>query len=392
MRALPISPDSLFPVVNQGFSGKLRIGILSTFPPTVCGLAAFSAALANSLEADGAEVAVVQVSDGTPPESPRVIGELVTGSRSSAAHCADMLNRFDVAIIQHDHRIYGGAGGAEVIEIIRALSVPSVVVAHRIPEVPTRQQRVVLENVAAVADQVVVMCNAANRRLHTGYHVERGKVTTIPHGATVPSQPSGSRVSRPTIVTWGLLGPGKGVERVIDAMPSLGDLPGKPRYVVAGRTHPRVLATEGEAYRDSLVEQARRLGVAGAVTFDAGYRSAAMLSALAQSAKIVVLPFDSTDQISSGVLVDAIANGRPVVATAFPHAVELLATGAGIVVPHDDPGAMASALRRVLSQPRLAGDLAAEARRLAPDLAWPVVGAAYLKLVRRLLVHGRARA
>ena len=100
-----------------------------------------------------------------------------------------------------------------------------------------------------------------------------------------------------------------------------------------------------------------------------------------------MLPYDSTDQVTSGVLVDAIASGRPVVATAFPHAVELLSSGAGIVVGHDDPDALASALRRVLTQPRLAGAMAAEARRLAPEMAWPVVASAYLRLAHRLLAE-----
>jgi glycosyltransferase involved in cell wall biosynthesis len=212
----------------------------------------------------------------------------------------------------------------------------------------------------------------------------------IPHGATVPSSPRTKRPSRPIILTWGLLGPGKGIERVIDAMPLLNDVPGRPHYLVAGPTHPKIWADQGEAYRDARIEQARRSGVADSVYFDAFYRNPAMLAALAQSAAVVVLPNDSTDQVTSGVLVDAIANGRPVVATAFPHASELLATGAGIVVDHDDPDALASALRRVLTQPRLAGDMAAEARRLAPEMAWPAVASAYLKLANRLLAQQRA--
>ena len=161
--------------------------------------------------------------------------------------------------------------------------------------------------------------------------------------------------------------------------------------MVAGRTHPKVLAADGEAYRDARMEQARSSGVADSVHFDTGYRNVATLSALIQSAAVVVLPYDSTDQVTSGVLVDAIASGRPVVATAFPHAVELLASGAGIVVDHDDPDALASALRRVLTQPRLAGDMAAEARRLAPEMAWPVVAEAYLTLAQRLLTQRRER-
>jgi glycosyltransferase involved in cell wall biosynthesis len=123
------------------------------------------------------------------------------------------------------------------------------------------------------------------------------------------------------------------------------------------------------------------------VCFDSDYRDVASLTSLAQSAAVVVLPYDSTDQVTSGVLVDAIASGRPVVATGFPHAKELLATGAGIVVDHDDPDALASALRRVLTDPCLAGSMAAEARRLAPTMAWPVVADAYLQLAHRVLAE-----
>src|SRR2546422_5301557 len=128
------------------------------------------------------------------------------------------------------------------------------------------------------------------------------------------------------------------------------------------------------------MEQARSSGVADSVHFDMGYRSVATLTELVQSAAVVVLPYDSTDQVTSGVLVDAIAAGRPVVATAFPHAVELLSSGAGIVVDHDDPEELAFALHRVLTEPDLASSMADEASRLAPSMGWPVVAAAYLDL------------
>src|SRR5437773_8794027 len=114
------------------------------------------------------------------------------------------------------------------------------------------------------------------------------------------------------------------------------------------------------------MEQARSSGVGDSVHFDKGYRSVATLTELVQSAAVVVLPYDSRDQVTSGVLVDAIAAGRPVVATAFPHAVELLSTGAGIVVPHQNSAALAHALRRVLTEPDLAEEMAEEASRIAP--------------------------
>ncbi|MDT5014790.1 MAG: polysaccharide biosynthesis protein PslF [Mycobacterium sp.] len=379
-------------VAAQRFSYVPTIGVLSTYPPTPCGLATFTAALSEGLAVQGVDVSVVRVADGSPSSDSRVVGELVNGSASSVAACADMLNMNDVAVIQHEYGIYGGVDGDDVVDIIDGLQVPSVVIAHTVLKDPTPHQRSVLEAVAAAADHVVVMSEAASERMRLGFDIDPRKVSTIPHGAALPKQPHPIRRGRPTLLTWGLLGPGKGVERVIEAMSSLHHLPGRPRYLIAGRTHPKVLAADGEAYRDARIEQARSCGVADSVCFDAGYRNVAMLTTLIQTAAVVVLPYDSNDQVTSGVLVDAIASGRPVVATAFPHAVELLGSGAGIIVDHDDPGALVAALRRVLTQPSLAGSMAAEARRLAPEMAWSVVAGGYLDLAHRLIARQQRAA
>ncbi|MCU1380842.1 MAG: glycosyltransferase [Acidimicrobiales bacterium] len=363
-------------------------GILSTYPPTACGLATFSAALAEGLSANGATVRVVRVADGTSPSSERVVGELVNGSARSVAASSELLNQGDVAVVQHEYGLYGGADGDEVLQILGDLQIPSIVIAHTILQEPTAHQRSVLVDVAAMADRVVVMSDAARERLCARFDVDPAKVSTISHGAAIPTASVRSgRPSRPTMLTWGLIGPGKGIERVVDAMRSLHELRARPRYLVAGQTHPKVLAADGEAYRHARIEQAWRNGVASSVSFDADYRDVASLTALIQSAAVVVLPYDSTDQVTSGVLVDAIAAGRPVVATAFPHAVELLASGAGIVVDHDDPEALDLALHRVLTEPDLATSMATEAARLAPSMGWPVVARAFQDLAERVLAE-----
>ena len=346
------------------------------------GVATFSASLCKALSADGVDVSVARVVDGAP--------SVTDGSADSFQGCIETLNKSDVAIIQFDDGVYGGVEGDGVLGIIDGLNVPSIATIHTIRKAPTRHQRLVVESIAARVEQVIVMSEVAKQRLCSHYGVDRRKVMTIPHGAVVPSGPPLKKPSRPTILTWGLLGPGKGVERVIEAMKSLGDLPGRPRYLFAGPTHPDVLADHGEAYRDALTEQARRSGVADSVLLDARYFPSESLTALIQSAAVVVLPYDSADQVTSGALVDAVASGRPVVATAFPHAVELLRDGAGIVVDHDDADGLATALRTVLTQPRLAGSMAAEARRLAPEMAWPVVAGAYLRLAQRLVAASPA--
>ena len=287
----------------------------------------------------------------------------------------------DVVILQYDD----SATGEDVIDIVEGLSVPTIVVVHTIPKLPTAQQRSTLEAITAAADHVVVMSASARQRLYLTYAVDRRKITTIPHGATLPTIPRVKRPSRPTILTWGLLRPGNGIERVIDAMPSLADVAGRPRYVVAGPLDPAIPVAEAEAYRDALLDRASRLGVSGSVSIDHRYFEKAMLAELIQQAAVVVLPYDSRDRVSSGVLVDAFANGRPVVTTAFPYALELLDTGAGMVVDQDDSVALATALRQIITQPRLAGSMAAEVRRRAPEVAWPVVAAAYVELTQRLI-------
>jgi glycosyltransferase involved in cell wall biosynthesis len=339
------------------------------------------------MSAHDAHVGMVRIVDapGESSRDDRVVGELANGSPRSLVAAAEMLNQFDVAVVQHEYGLYGGTDGDEVLDILGGLNVPSIVIAHTILARPTPHQRSVLNEVAALADQVVVMTEAARQRLCDGFDVDPAKLATIAHGAAIPaSRVVPERSERPVILTWGLIGPGKGIERAIDAMRTLQDLPVRPRYLVAGQTHPKVLATHGESYRQDRMDQAERHGISSSVVFDADYRDVSSLTALIQASKVVVLPYDSKDQVTSGVLVDAIAAGRPVVATAFPHAVELLASGAGIVVDHDDPDAMALALRRVLTRPELAASMAAEASRLAPSLGWSVIAGRYLGLADHL--------
>jgi glycosyltransferase involved in cell wall biosynthesis len=189
------------------------------------------------------------------------------------------------------------------------------------------------------------------------------------------------------ILTWGLLGPGKGVEWAIDALPHLRDLSPLPRYVVAGQTHPRVRQQQGEAYRDYLRQRAVEAGVADMLRFEESYLDDGALTALIRRADVVLLPYDSPEQVTSGVLVEAIAAGKPVVATAFPHAVELCATGAGMVVAHRDSAALGEALHRVLAAPDAARRMRAEAVRIAPSLRWSAVAEQYRALTTGLLAE-----
>jgi glycosyltransferase involved in cell wall biosynthesis len=274
-----------------------------------------------------------------------------------------------------------------VVDVLDCLTVPAIVVLHTVLIDPTPHQRHVLNATAARAGALITMTATARRRLLENYDVDASKVVVIPHGAS-NARALGSGPAHghgPLMLTWGLLGPGKGIERVIDSLPSLRDLIPRPHYMVVGDTHPRVLERDGEAYRHGLIARAEHLGVADMVTFRAGYLDVASLVSLAARADVVLLPYDSREQVTSGVLIEAVTACRPVIATAFAHAVELLASGAGLVVDHDDPVAMTAAIRQVLCEPAQAASMIRHAAILAPDLLWSAVAARYCAVADDLL-------
>jgi glycosyltransferase involved in cell wall biosynthesis len=318
--------------------------------------------------------------------SPEILRTLHAGNSESLASAVAALNAMDIAVIQHEFGIYGGVDGEEVLNIIKGLRIPSIVVVHTVLITPTWHQRIVFTQLTKGASAVVTMSNTARDLLVSKYSVEPSKIFVLPHGAPVfPDVMAEDLASRPLILTWGLIGPGKGIEWGIDAMDRLRDLDPAPRYLVAGRTHPKVLEREGEAYRESLRRRIAKLNLTDIVELNADYLNDGELAVLVASASVVLLPYDSTEQMTSGVLIEAVTAGRPVVATNFPHAMELLGDDVGIVVPHHDPDAIAQALRVILQDSVAAAAFSQRAKEIGAELLWPSVAARYVKLARALI-------
>ncbi len=363
------------------------MAVLSTYPPTPCGLATFAAALTNGLSEIGIrDVGVVRAAvDDSRSTDMRVVAVLRPGSASSRRAVARRVNGYECLLLQHEYGIFGGQDGEEILALLDDVEVPVVTTLHTVPLNPSASQRRILERIVDASSAVVTMTDTAHMRLVAGYDVEASKVNTIVHGATVPrTLGAPSRSSGITFLTWGLLGPGKGIEWVIDALGELATRGISARYIVAGRTHPRVLENDGEAYRDMLLARAESLGIADSVIFDPSYRPLGSLVELITESTCVILPYDSDDQITSGVLVDAIAAGRPVIATRFPHATEILADGAGLLVSHGSAHELADAMERVITDPGLVANMGMLAASMAPSYRWSAVAADYADLAARV--------
>jgi glycosyltransferase involved in cell wall biosynthesis len=352
-------------------------------------LASFTDSLAVGLSGLGIlashVVRTFDESDAVPPVKPVphavVVGDLVANRASNPLLVDDCLQDCDIVIVQHEFGIFGGADGAEVIPILEALHKPTIVVLHTVLERPTDNQKFIVERVSALATAVVVMTTTALGFLLANYAVDARKVELIPHGVPVQPAHSLNDAVRPgTILTWGLMGPGKGIEWGIMALALLQDSRPDLTYTVIGQTHPKVFERDGHQYREMLARLAQELGVGDRVMFDDQYLGLNELGSRVRQSEIVLLPYDARNQVTSGVLVEALAAEKLVVSTAFPHAIELLADGVGEVVKHESPRDIAEAIERLLSSERAPKHLTETAQPGNDANSWPQVAQQFLTL------------
>ena len=374
-----------------------RILFVSTYPPTRCGIATFTNSLVDAIfltRGERRSIGVIRLlprGDNSVRLDSEVVAEVSSLRGIDPAEVPWI--SYDLMWIQHEYGIFGPEDGRAVVDLCEASPVPVVVTLHTVPASPSADQRSILEGLIAKAEAAVVMSGSARERLATDYLVDGRKVQVIPHGAPVFGRRPGPRLpgQRRTIVSWGLVGPGKGIEWSIQAMRRLRHLQPPPRLIIRGATHPNVKRREGERYRHQLQELIGQLDLNDIVEMEDVYMSAAELRSFIQQGDIALLPYDSEEQVTSGVLIEAIAAGLPVVATAFPHAVELLTCGAGSVVPHRDPEAIARALEHYLTDPRALYTASAAASRAGQQLTWPSVALAYDGLARQVLASQTLR-
>lgn len=363
-----------------------RSVLVGTATPTRCGIATYTTNLCSALRATSTEADILRVAGSSlegGSTNPFIVGTWFRNHPAGAFAAAELCNSYDSVLLQHEFGIYPGQDGSEVLTFLREVDRPVVSVLHTVLDAPTRRQRAIVDELIDGSDRVVVHGRVARARLLATHDIDDDMVTVIPHGAVARRAESDTGPDLPPFVlTWGLLGPGKGIEHAIEAIAILRANHLDVRYVVAGSTHPSVMASAGEQYRRELGRLAERLGVDDLVDFDDRYRTAESQQELVARASAVVLPYDSKDQVTSGVLVEAIAAGRPVVATAFPHAVELASSGAVLVVAHQSPRQLASAIARATIDQTTASRMRTAAFAEGRTYDWPCVASSFGSVLR----------
>jgi glycosyltransferase involved in cell wall biosynthesis len=271
--------------------------------------------------------------------------------------------------------------------LLRRLRMPVMVTLHTVLEKPDPDQRRVMDEILLNASAVIVMAHRGAAILQEAYGADPDRIHVIPHGApsrpVLPTAPFKDRfglAGRKTISTFGLLSPNKGIETIIEALPEIVQRHPDIVYVVAGATHPHLVAREGERYRDQLAARAEALGVRDNLRFLNRYLSDEDVVDILQATDVYVTPYLTETQITSGTLSYAIALGRPIVSTPYWHAAEALAEGVGILCPFGDSARFAEAISRLFTDDRLRAELSARALKAGIPSRWLNVGQTYMSI------------
>jgi glycosyltransferase involved in cell wall biosynthesis len=368
-----------------------RIAVIGNSLPRRCGIATFTTDLQRAISTarPNLETCIVAMTDhgqayGYPAS---VAFQVKDDAIEDYLRAADFLNagRFDVACLQHEFGIFGGEAGVHILELLSRLTMPIVTTLHTVLAKPTATQRAVIERIVEASARIIVMAKKGRELLRSVYHVPDEKIEVIPHG--IPDfpfvEPDVAKAKlgfsdRSVILTFGLLSPSKGIEVVIDAMPSILKRRADAVYVILGATHPNLVRDQGEVYRESLMTRVRELGVEDHVVFLDQFVDQATLLEFISMCDVYVTPYLNEAQMTSGTLAYSFGLGKPVVSTPYWHARELLADGRGVLVSFGDEAGIGNEIAQLLTDKPRRQAMREQAYATSRSMTWECTAERYM--------------
>lgn len=371
----------------------LRVAVIGTFAPRKCGIATFTEDLKTMVETHHSSISFDVYAIDRPDAAHRYqsdVSVIAVDDVMAYRVAADRINSSgaEAVWLQHEYGIFGGSDGEFICELVDRLRIPLIVTFHSILSDPSDNQRAVLCHVLGKAAHAMVMSQHGRDLLVSSYGAADDLITIIEHGA--PDRPFGREdlfkaklgvAGRPVLMTFGLLGPGKGLEHAIEALPAIAARHPEIVYRIVGATHPNLLREQGEAYRERLMARVAELGIEHNVMWDDRFLDTSELLDQIEACDIYLTPYPNLQQSTSGTLSYAVALGKAVVSTPYIHARELLAGGVGELVPAGNPTVIAEAVNALLDKPDALAALKERAYARGRSTIWPRFAQASATLV-----------
>lgn len=369
----------------------IKVIYLSTYIPQKCGIATFTKDVTSAINLINpkalAEVMAI-VKENEKIDFPwEVKYKIDYNNIDSYIRAAEYVNNSccDVVMIEHEFGIFGGFCGNYLTSFLRLVNKPKVMTCHTLIDDPNNEWGKTFKEIVKYVDGITVMTNFSANQLVKLYGINKKKITVIPHGTpnftfdgTEVYKKKKKLSGRLILGNINLLSENKGIDYSIEAVAKIAKKYPEVLYLVIGQTHPNILKTEGEKYRNKLKRKIKNLGIQKNVKFINKYVSLEELCDWLKIIDFYITPYLDKQQSSSGALAYAVGAGKSCISTGYLYAKEILSQGRGVIVPFKDSQAIADAVIKINKNPEIRKKIESKAYEYGRFMTWSSVALQHL--------------
>jgi glycosyltransferase involved in cell wall biosynthesis len=379
-------------------TGKPEILIISSFPPRECGIATYSQDLIKALRnkfGNSLSFKVCALESGSQDYSytEDVKYKLNTNNGREFPQLAVRINedaQINMVVIQHEFGFFK-AEESRFIQFVNQLTKIVVIAFHTVLPHPDKRLLANVQQIAAGCQSIIVMTKNSARLLAEDYAIPVEKITVIAHGTHLVPHVSRKFLKnkyglkgRKVLTTFGLLSSGKSLETTLEALPAIILKNPEVIFLIIGKTHPEVVKTEGEKYRNYLMAKVVSEKLSDHVKFINSYLALPDLLEYLQLSDIYLFTTNDPNQAVSGTFAYAMSCGCPIISTPIPHARELINGDTGIIFDFRNSGQLADGVIRLLGNEPLRRSIGTNTLQKIVSTAWENSAVAHAKLFQKL--------
>ena len=379
-----------------------EILIICSYPSRECGIATYSQDLINAIKdkfgkSFSLKVCALETKEKEYEYPEEVKYVLNTSDKNQYYDIAQQINddeNIEIILIQHEFGLFSGEYGEYCIELISLINKPIITTFHTVLSNPSAKRKNVVHAIAEFTDHIIAMTETSAAILQNDYDILAKKITVIHHGTHLvktldpPEKWKKNYLgNRYVLTTFGLLNSGKSIETALDALPAIVTKFPNVLYLIIGKTHPTILKSEGERYRDMLHDKVITLGLQSHVKFINKYLPLPDLLGYLQRTNIYLFTSKDPFQAVSGTFAYAMASGCPIISTPIPHAKEMLQDGTGIIFDFKDSKQLADATIKLLYDPQQLEEMRLKGLHKIAPTAWQNSAITHVELFHKLMKH-----
>ena len=375
-----------------------EILFITSYPPRECGIATYSQDLIKALKnkfKSSFKINVCALETDTEKHTyPECVKYTLNTDQASEfeslAHRINTNSAIEIIMIQHEFGLFA-KNDAAFQSFLDALSKPIILVFHTVLPHPDTTFKAKVQQLTNAAEAIVVMTNSSATILKNDYQVTPEKITVISHGTHLVSQ-SGKLLlkekydleGKKVLSTFGLLSSGKSIETTLDALPAIVKRNPDVIFLIIGKTHPSVVKSEGEQYRETLEAKIKTLKLSKNVRFVNQFLPLKDLLEYLQLTDIYLFTSIDPNQAVSGTFSYALSCGCPILSTPIPQALELLNNKAGKIVDFKNDKELAKQVNILLKNEKMRDKMSLNALHMMAPTAWENSAIAHAKLLEKI--------